>query len=128
MHNALIIVLGCLLLIWTQVGSSWACTSFCMDTPDGPVFAVNLDLLIPGDGLVFVNQRGIAKESGRKGATGKTLMWTSKYGSVSFNFAGREVPWSGMNEAGLVISGMELEAGEFPEPDERPPLDIGSWT
>ena len=30
-----------------------ACTSFCFDTPDGPVFGGNMDLRW-GDGLVFV--------------------------------------------------------------------------
>ena len=59
-----------LLIFWFLVmfplaGSSWACTSFCLDTPDGPVFASNLDLFIPGDGIVFVNRRGMGKENNR---------------------------------------------------------------
>jgi choloylglycine hydrolase len=105
-----------------------ACTSFLMDTPDGPVYGTNLDLLtVPGDGLVLVNRRGIAKESWRTGTTGEKAKWTSEYGSVAFSLVGREYAWGGMNEAGLVTSSMELRAGEYPEPDERPPLYDGQW-
>jgi hypothetical protein len=53
--------LFCLLLICSLVGPTRACTSFCLDTPDGLIFATNLDLYI-GEGLVFVNGRGISKE------------------------------------------------------------------
>jgi hypothetical protein len=56
-------VLCCLLSTCPRGATAYACTSFCMDTPDGPVFGANLDLFIPGDGLVLVNRRGIAKES-----------------------------------------------------------------
>lgn len=105
-----------------------ACTSFIQETPEGPVFGTNLDLLVPADGLIVVNRRGIAKEYFRKGIDGKTKKWVSKYGSVSFDTAGRGFAWSGMNEAGLVISGMEDMASEYPEPDGRAPFDIGSWT
>ncbi len=104
-----------------------ACTSFVMDTARGPVFGANLDLFIPGDGLLIVNRRGIAKESYRTGTTGDRLRWTSKYGSVTFSLAGREFAWGGMNEAGLVISSMELSSGEYPQPDERPALFEGNW-
>ncbi|MBN1124400.1 MAG: linear amide C-N hydrolase [Sedimentisphaerales bacterium] len=117
------------LLICVLVGPSQACTSFCMDTPDGPVFGYNLDLFIPADGHVFINQRGMAKESfpSQAGTKGDTLKWISKYGSVTFNLVGREWANTGMNEAGLVISNMELLASEFPARDERPALPIGPW-
>jgi len=116
----------CLLLICLPIGPARACTCFCLDTPAGPVFGSNLDLFIPGDGLVFVNRRGIAKESfpSQMGTTGKTAKWVSKYGSVTFNLAGREWAFGGMNEAGLVLGTMELLKSEFPERDERPALLI----
>jgi choloylglycine hydrolase len=104
-----------------------ACTSFVMDTPDGPYFGCNLDLFIPGDGLVFVNRRGVEKEAVREGTTGETLTWVSEYGSVTFSLAGNEFAWGGMNEAGLVMSSMQLSAGEYPKPDERPGLLDGNW-
>ena len=120
-------VLGCLLLVCPLASSALACTSFVMDTPDGPIFGCNLDLFIPGDGLVFVNRRGVEKETYQTGTTGERASWTSEYGSVTFSLAGREFAWGGMNEAGLVMSSMQLRAGEYPRPDERPALLDGNW-
>lgn len=119
--------LACALSFSLTVSPSPACTSFCLDTPEGPIFGVNLDLLFPADGLVFMNRRGIAKGGFRPGTTGATLDWVSQYGSVSFSLAGAEFAWGGMNEAGLVVSMLELKAGENPEPDERPALSLGTW-
>lgn len=112
-------VLCCLLLICPLAGPTHACTSFCLDTPDGPVFAVNCDLFIPGDGLVFVNRRGIAKEGYLRSTTGEKAKWISEYGSVTFNVPGREFPREGMNEAGLVVSTMALDASELEGDVER---------
>lgn len=76
---------------------------------------------------MFINRRGIAKEGYWSGPTGETATWVSEYGSVAFSLLGREFAWSGMNEAGLAVSTMELRMGAFPEPDERPPLSVPSW-
>ncbi|MBI1390293.1 MAG: linear amide C-N hydrolase [bacterium] len=103
------------------------CTCFSFDTPEGPVFGANLELFIPGDGLVYVNPRGIEKEGFQASSNGATAKWVSKYGSVTFNLAGREFAAGGMNEAGLVVGALELKATELPEPDDRPPLPIGTW-
>jgi penicillin V acylase-like amidase (Ntn superfamily) len=119
--------LCCLLLICPLAFSSWACTSFCLDTPDGPVFGTNLDPLISEDGLVIINPRGLAKKGIRKSSAGERARWISKYGSVTFSLSGREYAWSGINEAGLVLSSMQLKTGEHPEPDERPPVLHGRW-
>jgi len=127
MRTAITTIFYCLLLICSLTGPSRACTSFCLNTPDGPVFGSNLDLFIPGDGHVIVNRRGIAKENIRQSTNGETAKWVSEYGSVTFSLAGRGFAWSGMNEAGLVITSMELKASELPEPDERVPFDTGSY-
>ena len=118
-----------LLLILTSLCSPVrACTAFSHKTPEGIIYGANLDLLIPKtDGLVFVNRRGIAKENIRESADGTKLKWVSQYGSVTFNIAGREFAWSGINEAGLVISALEWRDSKYPEPDQRAPFDIGSW-
>ena len=119
-------VLCYLLLTSPLLGPTFACTSFCLDTPDGSFFAINLDLSF-GEGLVFVNRRGIAKEGYLQSTTGETAKWTSRYGSVTFNAAGREFAWSGMNEAGLVVGSVELRASTLPQPDERAPVGVGYW-
>jgi len=127
MSNCFAAAIGGLVLFLVPGGTARACTSFCLDTPEGPVFGCNLDLFIPGDGLVFINPRGISKEGFQAGTTGDLAKWVSTYGSVTFNLAGREFAFGGMNEAGLVLGTMELLASELPEPDERPGLTIGTW-
>jgi choloylglycine hydrolase len=53
--------------------------------------------------------------------------WTSKYGSISFNQIGREFPYGGMNEAGLVIEQMWHQDAKYPEIDERKALTELQW-
>ncbi len=36
-------------------------------------------------------------------------------------------PWSGINEAGVVVGTMQLLATAHPDPDERPPFAAGTW-
>jgi len=103
------------------------CTSFCLDVDGQPVFGTNYDTLRSGKGLVFVNKRGVAKHGREHGTTGEVAYWISKYGSVTFNNSSYEHAWSGMNEAGLVISTMHLPATQMPTPDARPPLTMGQW-
>lgn len=127
MRPVAVAAVGGLFLAGPASGPALACTTFCFDGPDGPVFGANLDLFFPGDGFVFINRRGIAKEGCQTTPEGDTARWVSRYGSVTFNLAGREFAFGGMNEAGLVVGSMELRASELPEPDERAPLLIGSW-
>ncbi len=103
-----------------------ACTSLILDNNGFPVFGTNLDNRIH-QGLLFVNKRNVTKTAWEMSATGEYAEWTSKYGSVTFNFAGYQFAWAGMNEAGLVISTMFLDVTENPPPDERPPLESGFW-
>jgi len=51
----------------------------------------------------------------------------SKYGSVTFNQFGREMPFGGMNEAGLVIENMWLDDTLFPAVDARPEVNMLQW-
>ena len=76
---------------------------------------------------MIVNKRGVAKTSAylAQEPDAKHISWTSKYGSVTFNFVAREWPFEGINEAGLFIStmyGEGLGTDEYPEPDSRTPL------
>lgn len=70
-----------------------ACTVMCFKFGDGSVVARNHDWYF-GDGLIFVNKRGIEKTAI---SFDEPLRWTSKYGSVSFTQYGRELPLAGMN-------------------------------
>lgn len=102
--------------------SGYACTTFIVGEPDSQLFGRNFDWSF-GDGYVIVNKRGVQKtafKSKLDGENGLPAVWTSKFGSVTFNQYGREFPQGGMNEAGLVVESMALKSTRFPAPDSRP--------
>jgi len=104
------------------------CTSFCLDHGNQLVFGSNLDWYLD-DGLVIVNKRGVSKTAMTYiNMDSNPTSWTSKYGSLTFNQYGREITFSGINEAGLVVSTMMLLETEYPAPDSRPSLGPGQWT
>jgi len=100
-----------------------ACTTFCLQGADGPVFGRNYDVLF-GDGLVMVNRRDQEKWS-TNGVGG--AKWVSRYGSITFNQYGRGSPSGGMNEKGLVVEILDLPATTFPAPDARPTVSLLEW-
>ena len=110
------VVLVLMTLITTQ--SVRACTAFLQD---GPAWAENLDWN-NDQGLLIVNKEGVAKRAMVLNPLEKTAEWVSKYGSVTFNQYGREMPMGGMNEAGLVVESLWLDSTRPPQPDERPGL------
>ena len=115
------------ILAGPAAGRLEACTAFFHEAPGGPIYGVNLDFLIPTEGLILVNRRGVTKTHISRGEGLGPFPWTSEYGSVTFNIAGREFAWGGMNEAGLVVTGLELRTGKYPKPDGRPAFDVGSY-
>jgi penicillin V acylase-like amidase (Ntn superfamily) len=106
--------------------ASRSCTSFCLDNDGYAVFGTNFDN-DDFDGLLFVNKRNVSKIAWESGPRGERARWTSEYGSVTFNLAGYHLVWAGMNEAGLMMSTMALDATEIPAPDDRAPLTSALW-
>jgi len=103
------------------------CTSLFLSVADGiRVFGSNLDYQF-FRGRLYVNTRGVAKRGWGTGTTGAVAAWTSTYGSLTFNLAGYQLAWAGMNEAGLVISTMALDSTSNQAADARPPLESGFW-
>jgi len=114
--------------------STYACSTFKLQKGDQLIYAHNLnqgDLGVPG--MVFVNKRGIFK-LGRTWSELTTanrdnpssFYWISRYGSVTFNAFGRDLPDGGMNETGLFIWEMN-EDPEYPENTGKPKLDQMNW-
>ena len=123
-----VLVVGLVGLALAPVRDAHAgCTTLSFAADSGPVFAANLDQPTPTTGLVLVNRRGVAKKNIRAGEGGTRAKWVSKYGSVTLSLVGRGFAWSGMNEAGLVVTSTELRSAEYPHADARAPFDIGSW-
>lgn len=121
--------------LWLLVGTALpcgaarvalGCTAFAMETGEGLLFGANFDNPFK-PGLLYVNKRGVVK-SGFPLKEGETpAAWTSEYGSVTIHTAPYQYPWAGMNEAGLVISTMQLDATQVPPPDTRPSLLSAGW-
>jgi len=105
-------------------GEARACTTFCLRDAGRVVFGRNYDFMI-GDGLVVVNKRGVEKTSDVDGS--RPAIWTSTYGSVTFNQFGRDFPTGGVNEMGLVVELMWLEGTRYPAADARPAVGVLEW-
>ena len=78
-----------------------ACSNFFFNKNGYSLVAHNNDWGT-GEGMVVINKRHVQKW-GFQVKNDPEFHWTSKYGSISLNFYGRESTGRGMNEAGLVI-------------------------
>ena len=107
------------------IAQSFGCTTFCLKNGGEVLFGKNYDWMI-GDGMIFVNKRGVDKSALVTGNE-KPARWVSKMGSVTFNQYGKDNPSGGMNEAGLVIELMWLDDTQYPKSDARPVLDVLEW-
>lgn len=117
-----------LLILTYQAQNVNACTTFTINDQKGNiVFGRNFDFE-NGCGHVSVNKKNL-KKTALISATEKPLVWVSQYGSVTFNQAGKELPYGGMNEEGLVVEEMLLPSpkSDYPSPDERFGLTSLQW-
>src|SRR5258708_28633340 len=105
--------------------NAFPCTTFVMQGDGHIYFGRNLDWDWES-GLVIVNQRNIKKTAVVMPGNAPA-QWTSKYGSVTFNQFGQEMPYGGMNEAGLVVENMWLDETKYPAPDSRPSINLLQW-
>ncbi len=104
----------------------FACTTFSFTAKDETVvFGRNFDFPV-GIGHIEINKRNLRKKSFVQPPE-KTFEWVSKYGSITFNQAGKEFPYGGINEAGLVIELMWHREAVYPEKDNRYGLSELQW-
>ena len=116
---------GALVLLLIGFGSAPACTTFVLRGNNHVYFGRNFDW-DSEDALVIVNPRGIQKNALVLPGTA-AVRWTSKYGSLTFNSAGWDMPTGGMNEKGLVVEDMWLTETQCPKPDARPGINPLQW-
>ena len=124
MKNLITLLIVSLLFIVPKIG--YPCSTFCLDKGEHLVFGKNLDW-IQDNGFVFINKRGVQKTAMLAWNVDNLATWTSKYGSVTFNQIGRDFPWGGVNEAGLVVEMMAVDRAKYPVPDERPIINGLQW-
>ena len=103
--------LSCISVFWLI-----PCTSFCIVHDGHAVFGTNLDFNFKS-GMIVINRRNLHKR-GFSAVNNKS--WVSRYGSISVNLVGIEYVWSGMNEAGLIMSSMSLPETKLPKQDNKP--------
>ncbi|MTI24684.1 linear amide C-N hydrolase [Fulvivirga kasyanovii] len=116
-------LLVCLLSLTSYRG--YSCTTFCIKDTNHLVMGKNFDFFT-GVGQVVINKRNVRKLSFPMPSE-KQLEWSSKYGSITFNQMGREFPYGGINEKGLVVEIMWMEDTVYPEIDERYGLADLQW-
>jgi choloylglycine hydrolase len=121
----LVILVGVLATFVIDVTRLGACTTFCLKAGAEIVFGRNYDYTFD-DALVLVNKRGVTKESVVNDSK-YPAAWTSAYGSVTFNQYGRENPTGGMNEAGLVVEELWLDATQYVSDAHLPTLGTQEW-
>lgn len=114
-----------LLLSLLFIDYSDACTTFVLSDPSNLIYGRNFDWDI-GDGFVVINRRGLTKTAFVQPGE-KPAKWISKYGSITFNQIGINLPMGGMNEKGLVIAQMALFGSKYPEKDDRPVVGGLEW-
>jgi len=104
----------------------FSCTTFSFsDSKGNIVFGRNFDFPV-GMGHIQVNYKNMHKTAFIL-APENPISWISKYGSITFNQCGREFPYGGMNEAGLVIEQMWLQEAVYPKMDKRYGLSELQW-
>ncbi len=102
----------------------FTCTTFVLKNDSSLLFGRNLDW-VSEDGIIVVNKRGIQKEA-LIFPPEKPAKWISKYGSVTFNQFGKEFPFGGINEKGLVVELMLVD-GNYPALQGKSAVNELQW-
>lgn len=102
-----------------------ACSAFWFAADRTSLLARTLDTTF-ADGYLFASPRGREKRSFLPDAL-RPARWTSRYGTLSFNMIGRDLPMGGINEAGLVVEHLHMPGTVYPAAHGRPLLLEFEW-
>ena len=125
MSSKSIATLSFIILFFLISSIVYPCTTFVLHQGKNIVFGRNLDW-ITGSGFIMTNPRNINKRA-LVDSSEKAIEWSSKYGSMTFNQIGRELPYGGINETGLVVEHMTLEQTQYPTKDDRYAISANQW-
>jgi len=114
------------LVLWLSPLVSLACTSFYWKGPEGSFLGKSYDWH-HDRGLLVVNKRHVKKTGFTVRPWESGPQWISKFGSLTFNQYGREFPNGGINEEGLTIEVLWLNASQYEGFDFRPVLNQLTW-
>lgn len=112
-----------LLLLLPQI--VYPCSSFVLKNERSIFLGKNFDWTFD-KGHLIKNLRYVTKVAYYT-HNGQPATWTSKYGSVTFNQNGKEMPYGGMNEKGLVVEMLWLEDTKFNINDDKSYVNELEW-
>ncbi|HNQ68183.1 MAG TPA: linear amide C-N hydrolase [Bacteroidales bacterium] len=118
-----------LLSLFAINGSSqeYGCTTFSLSENQRDIFGRNLDTETEF-GYVFINKRDVSKVAYFDStSTESRAIWTSIYGSITFNQISCDIPHGGINEKGLVVEHMYYGSSNYPPTDGRQSLISHQW-
>lgn len=101
------------------------CSAFILKSDGEIVLGKNFDWTFR-DGIILLNQRG-EKKSAYYTHDGIPAEWVSRYGSITFNQNGKDMPYGGMNEAGLVIEMLWMDLTVYNIAETKPYLNELEW-
>ena len=106
----------------------YSCSTFRIDHDNKFYLGKNYDWRV-GNVLVVVKKRGVKKTAYLNPSYHgeNPAVWTSKYGSVTFDQYACGFPSGGMNEAGLVVEATGLIGTSYPAADARPSINASQW-
>jgi len=106
-----------LLFLTTIVQWVYPCSSFVLKNGKTILLGKNFDWTFD-QGYIIKNIRNTTKVAYYT-HNGAPASWTSKYGSITFNQNGKEMPYGGMNEKGLVVEMLWLDDTRFNISDDK---------
>ncbi|MFZ0035581.1 MAG: linear amide C-N hydrolase [Sedimentisphaerales bacterium] len=123
-HTLYAVIFIAAFLLVSQI--SFACSSFCLNQGTDNIVLAKSFAFMAGDGMAIVNKRNVSKTA-LISPPDTPAKWVSKYGSITFNQIGREMPYGGINEAGLVVEEMWLNSAIYPATDARDAVTELQW-
>lgn len=112
-----------ILSIWVQ--TAYPCSSFVLKNGKTVLLGKNFDWTLD-QGLILKNVRNTHKVAYYT-HDGTPASWTSKYGSITFNQNGKEMPYGGMNEKGLVVEMLWMDETQFNISEDKAYLNELEW-
>ena len=112
-----------ILLTWVQ--TAYPCSSFVLKNGKTVLLGKNFDWTLD-QGLILKNVRNTHKVAYYT-HDGTPASWTSKYGSITFNQNGKEMPYGGMNEKGLVVEMLWMDETQFNISEDKAYLNELEW-
>lgn len=114
-----------LLFLTTIIQSAYPCSSFVLKNGKTILLGKNFDWTFD-KGYVIKTLKNTTKVAYFT-HNGTPASWTSKYGSITFNQNGKEMPYGGMNEKGLVVEMLWLEDTRFNISENKTYLNELEW-